>query len=272
MIVQVPTPGMIPLMSTRPAPVRCVEEADGRWLRVVLDAPRGNLLSLDMVTAIDRVLDARAGRPSLRWLTFEGAGGEFSFGAALQEHLPATMPTVFPVTHALLLRLLDLPVPTAALVDGRCLGGGFELALCCDEILATGAAVFGLPEIRVGAFPPVGALLLPLKVGAARAAGSILAGDLREASSWQAAGLVTVVEPGRPLLDAARAWFDARLAPHSAVALSHAARASRAVIRRQVAEALPASSADPRRVARHPRCDGRRARLAHKRPPRWEDR
>ena len=260
-------------MPNRPDLVRCVEEAEGRWRRLVLDAPRGNLLTLEMVRALDGALDDVGRLPSLRWLTIEGSGGEFSFGAALQEHLPAAMATVLPATHSLQRRLLDLPVPTAALVEGRCLGGGFELALCCDEVLANHDAVFGLPEIRVGAFPPVASLLLPLKVGAGRAVGPILAGDLRAAAWWQEAGLVTLVESGRSVLEAARDWFERRLAPHSAVALGHAAWAARDVVRRQVAEGLPGLE---RRyldelLATRDAEEGVRAWL-DKRPPRWEDR
>ena len=58
---------------------------------------------------------------------------------------------------------------TAALVRGRCLGGGFEIALACDFIFAEEYAVFGLPEIALGVFPPAASALLPPRIGTARA-------------------------------------------------------------------------------------------------------
>ena len=137
-------------------PVRLIAEPGG-WLRLQLDAPPGHLLSLVMVQALAGAVQTARDRRGLRWVTVEGSGGEFSYGASIPEHLPESMPEVLAATHRLMRSWLDLPVPTAALVEGRCLGGGFELALCCDDIIATASASFGLPEIRLAAIPPVAA-------------------------------------------------------------------------------------------------------------------
>ena len=141
--------------------VRSQASHDGAWQRLQLHAPPGNLLSLDLIRALGKALHDLESTPGITWLTIEGAGEEFSFGAKIQEHEPGLMATV-------------LPAPTAALVTGRCLGGGVELALACDDILATDAATFGLPEIRLAAFPPVAAALLPLRVGASRATRAVV--------------------------------------------------------------------------------------------------
>jgi cyclohexa-1,5-dienecarbonyl-CoA hydratase len=254
-------------------PVDRIDERDGRWIRLVLNAPRGNLLTHAMVVALSDALQAATMVPGLRWLTIEGAAGEFSFGADLHEHRPEPMRSVLPATHALLRQWLVAPVPTAALVEGRCLGGGFELALCCDDILASTEAVFGCPEVKVGAFPPIGALLLPLRVGASRAARAIITGDQQPADYWHQAGLVSLVPPGRALQAAAGEWFDSRLAGKSAVALSHAARATRAVVRSQVeplVRTLEAQYLDELLLT-HDAVEGVDAWL-EKRNPRWEDR
>jgi cyclohexa-1,5-dienecarbonyl-CoA hydratase len=253
--------------------VHRIDERGGRWIRLVLDAPRGNLLSLAMVTALAEALAAAAPTPGLRWLTVEGAGGEFSFGADLKEHRPEPMRRVLPATHAMLGAWLEARVPTAALVAGRCLGGGFELALCCDDILAASDATFGCPEVNVGAFAPVGAALLPLRVGASRAARAVITGDHQSAGYWHDAGLVSLVPPGHDLVEAAGEWFDTRLAGKSAVALAHAAWASRAAIRSQ---ALPLVGALERQyldelLKTRDAVEGVDAWL-EKRPPRWEDR
>src|SRR4029453_16522162 len=114
--------------------------------------------------------------PHLKLVTFEGAGADFSFGASIPEHAPAEIGRVLPEAHALIYALLDLPVVTAALVRGRCLGGGFEIALACDFIFAEQSAVFGLPEIALGVFPPAASALLPARVGTARATGASVTG------------------------------------------------------------------------------------------------
>jgi cyclohexa-1,5-dienecarbonyl-CoA hydratase len=226
-----------------------------------------------MVRELGRVLADAAAAPGLRWLTVEGAGGEFSFGADLDEHRAEPMRTVLPETHALLRQWLSVPVPTAALVEGRCLGGGFELALCCDDILAASDATFGCPEVNVCAFSPIGALLLPLRAGASRAARAIITGDHQSANYWHEAGLVSLVPPGHDVRVSAAEWFDSHLARKSAVALSHASRASRALLRAQaepLIEALERQYLDEL-LATHDASEGVAA-FFEKRAARWQDR
>jgi cyclohexa-1,5-dienecarbonyl-CoA hydratase len=215
-----------------------IVEAGGGWHRLQLDAPPGHILSLAMVQALTAALEEAGRRSGVKWLTIEGSRGQFSYGASIPEHLPARMSEVLPATHRLMRMMLGFPAPTAALVDGRCLGGGFELALCCDDIIATRAASFGLPEIHLAAFPPVAAALLPVRVGASRASRAVVTGDTQPAGYWHDAGLVSIVAESSTLLDGARGWFERHLAPRSAVALSHAAVAARAVWRPAVEHAI----------------------------------
>lgn len=223
---------------SRAALVQTQTERGGAWLRLVMSSHPGNLLSLEMVRALGATLDEVRGTRGLKWLTIEGASGDFSFGARIQEHLPELMRVVLPATHRLFRALLDFPTPTAALVDGRCLGGAFELALACDDIIAGQDAVFGLPEIRLGAFPPAGAALLPLRVGVSRATRAIVSGDVQTAGYWNDAGLVSVVATHATLVEAAGEWFDRHFASRSAVALGHAARASRLTLKASAEPAL----------------------------------
>ena len=213
-------------------------ERHGEWFRVALAAPPGNLLSLDLVHALRRTLDEARQLRRLKWLTVEGRGKDFSFGASIREHLPDVMPRVLSETHRLIRDLLMFPALTTALVQGRCLGGGFELALACDDIIAAADASLGFPEIRLAAFPPAGAALLPLRVGSSRAARAIVTGEPRPAQYWHEAGLLSLVAPHVELVDAAGDWFDRHLAPRSAVALSHAVEASRLTLRAVAEPAL----------------------------------
>jgi cyclohexa-1,5-dienecarbonyl-CoA hydratase len=253
------------------ATIEVMSEHGGSWRRVVLGGGQGNLLSLELIRQLGEQLHALESERGIKWLTIEGRGGEFSYGARIQEHTPDMMQTVLPETHRLIKRLLAFPSPTAALVDGRCLGGGFELALACDDIIATGDAMFGLPEIRLAAFPPVAAALLPLRAGASRATRAIVTGQTQSAAYWHDAGLVSMVAPESSLLDAATAWFDAHLAPHSAVALAHAVAAARLTVRAQAEPAIDRAERDylSGLLKTKDAVEGVNAWL-EKRAPRWE--
>lgn len=252
--------------------VHTITEREGAWMRLVMSTRPGNVLSLEMVRALAVAVDEARSIRGLKWLTIEGADGEFSFGARIQEHVPESMRVVLPATHQLFRALLDFPAPTAALVDGRCLGGGFELALSCDDIIASAEAVFGLPEVRLAAFPPAGAALLPLRVGASRATRAIVTGDVQSAGYWHDAGLVSVVASQATLAEAAGNWFDRHFARRSAVALRYAVRASRLTLKAAAEPALVEAERIylDELLATHDASEGVQAWI-DKREPSWED-
>jgi cyclohexa-1,5-dienecarbonyl-CoA hydratase len=240
---------------------------------VVLHHPKGNIITAEMMGGLSASLGGLAANPHLRLLTIEGAGQDFSFGASVPEHAPGQIEQVLPQAHALIEQLLAFPAPTAALVRGRCLGGGFEIALACDFIFAERSSQFGLPEIALGVFPPAASALLPARVGAARATAAILTGATLTADAWHQAGLVTSISVDGSLDADVDRWFAANLAGRSGAALRHATTAARLNVRDAVHARLPQlerlyldalmQSADAR--------DGIAAFL-EKRPPRWLDR
>lgn len=201
--------------------------------------PKGNIITREIVTGLRAACDDLSRAPALKLITLAPDGPDFSFGASVPEHAPGEIETVLPEMHELIRDLLVLPAPTAAIVRGRCLGGGFELALACDLIMAADDAVCGLPEIALGVFPPVGSVLLPLKVGYARAARAALSGEPQSAQDWAAAGLITLLAPAASLDEAVSAWFDRHLAPHSAAALRHGSAALRLDVHDAVERLLP---------------------------------
>jgi cyclohexa-1,5-dienecarbonyl-CoA hydratase len=200
---------------------------DDSGLRIVFSHSKGNILTGGMVAALRQALAAAKGTAALKLITLEGAGADFSFGASVAEHAPREINRVLPEMHRLVLDLLAAPAPTAAVVRGRCLGGGFELALACDLIFAADDAVLGLPEISLGVFPPVGSALLPLKVGLSRAARAVLSGQALPAADWKAAGLIDFLAPAPSLQAEVDRWFGLYLASKSAAALRHATTAVR---------------------------------------------
>ncbi|MBZ5556485.1 MAG: enoyl-CoA hydratase/isomerase family protein [Acidobacteriia bacterium] len=211
----------------------------GGHLRLVIDEPKANLVSIAVMRELRRALAGVHGMPALKLVTIEGAGDHFSFGASVEEHRPGVIHTALTELHGLIGELLATPAPTAAIVRGRCLGGGFELALACDLVFAGTTAMLGVPEITLGVFPPAAAALLPLRVGASRAASAVLTGRTAPVEAWTAAGLIEVTAPPQELGAAVDHWFEAHLAPRSSAALRFAALASRATLRRQVSMVLP---------------------------------
>jgi cyclohexa-1,5-dienecarbonyl-CoA hydratase len=221
-------------------PIDIAFNGDNTRAALTLRHPTGNIITAGMIAALRAGLEDLAQERHLRLVTLEGQGGDFSFGASVPEHAPGDIERVLPEMHGLVLDLLALPAPTAAVVRGRCLGGGFELALACDLIFAAEDAVFGLPEIALGVFPPAASVLLPRRVGAARAISAVLTGDTRTAAEWHASGLIELVVPAGELTGAVDAWFDRTLGRWSAEALRHAVRAARAPIDAAARAELPA--------------------------------
>jgi len=201
--------------------------------------PKGNIVTVEMIRALTQAVESVSENPHLKLVTIEGTGADFSFGASIPEHAPSEIGAVLPEAHALVYALLDLPAVTAAVVRGRCLGGGFELALACDFIFAGESASFGLPEIALGVFPPAASALLPLRIGAARATSAILTGDTLPAADCLRIGLLEAVVPDASLSEWVERWYEAHLEPRSAAALRHATAAARLSIGRHVRAMLP---------------------------------
>jgi cyclohexa-1,5-dienecarbonyl-CoA hydratase len=240
--------------------------------RLEIPHSKGNLVSAAAVAALRESLDGVKGDPHIKLIALEGRGPDFSFGASIPEHAPGEIERVLPDMHKLVFDLLDAPAPTAAIVRGQCLGGGFELALACDFIFAAEDAVLGLPEVKLGVFPPAGAALLPARVGAARAARAVLTGETRPAAEWHAAGLVALVAPAARLANEIERWFNTHLKPRSAAALRHAALAARFALREQVARTLPAlEQIYLSRLMRTADAAEGVAAFMEKRAPRWRD-
>ena len=221
------------------SPVGVSFDRDHTRVAFTLRHPTGNIITARTIAALAAGLESAAANPHLKLLTVEGAGPDFSFGASIPEHTPGLIGNVLPAMHRLIFHMLDAPVVTAAIVRGRCLGGGFELALACDLIFAADDAVFGLPEIALGVFPPAASALLPYRVGGALATRTVLTGESRSAAEWHRAGLIEAIAPSVALGSCVDDWFATHLAPRSAAALRHAASAARLALVAHVRRTLP---------------------------------
>ncbi|MEX2662412.1 MAG: enoyl-CoA hydratase/isomerase family protein [Vicinamibacterales bacterium] len=208
--------------------LRVERDREGAHLRLILDRPKGNIVTAGMIGELREALATVRAGTGLKLITLEAAGPHFSYGASVEEHVADRIAEVLPELNAAVLDLLRAPAPTLAVVRGRCLGGGFELVLACDMVFAADDALFGVPEIGLGVFPPAAAALLPLRVGTSRAARAVVGGEALPAHWWAAAGLVDRIVASSALDGEVDDWFATQLAPRSAAALAHAAEATRA--------------------------------------------
>jgi enoyl-CoA hydratase len=173
-------------------------EREGACAWVTLDRPPLNLIVPEMVEGIRRTFEALRRDAGVRAAVITGAGRATTAGMQLQvlrELTPGGAKTFIASLHEAIALVHDAPFPTVCMVNGACLGAGFELAMACDLRTASTEALLGLPEIRVGIPSVIEAALLPGLVGPGRAAEMLLTGDpvpARQALDW---GLVNRVAP-----------------------------------------------------------------------------
>jgi cyclohexa-1,5-dienecarbonyl-CoA hydratase len=243
----------------------------GAVLRVVLDAPPGNILDIALLARLNRRLALEGSLPSLKGIVFEGAGSHFSYGISIEEHRPGRVGEMLRTFHALFRTLHRLDRVLIAVVRGRCLGGGLELASFCHRVFAHPAARLGQPEIDLGVFPPVASVILPLRCGQAAAEEICLTGRIY--SAREALRLRLVDEIAADPRRAADRWITKHLLPKSAAALARAVRAVRLRINGTVLKDLAVTERlyldDLMRT--HDAREGIEAFLA-KRSPKWKDR
>jgi len=243
---------------------------DGAFWRVTFGGARGNILDRATMQELSAVfLRARDARP-LKAICLEGAGRDFSFGASVQEHRPAEVPTMLTALRTCVLSLLDSHVVVLAAVRGQCLGGGLELASVCHRVFATPDATLGQPEIALGAFAPLASIVLPTRVGRTHAEDLCLTGRTISADTALSIGLVDKIATDPAL--AALTWARIHLAARSASSLRLAVRAIRADLTARIRSELPVLEAlyIEELKATSDAVEGVRAFL-EKRPPVWKD-
>ncbi len=170
------------------------ELKDGVAMLTLNRAPL-NWLNIEMMEEINSYFEGLMKEKSLKLLVIQAAGKAFSVGVEVADHLGDLAPKMIATFHRMF-RLMDsLKVPSLAVVNGSALGGGCELALYCDMVIATEKSKFGQPEIQVGVFPPIAALVFPRIIGRKKAMELVLAGDTIGAQEALSLGLINKVVP-----------------------------------------------------------------------------
>ena len=235
-----------------------------------------NALNREVLEDITRVIREIRHDPSVRVLIITGAGDRaFVAGAdiAAMAQMSAADGLEFSrLGHRTMSSLEDLPIPVIAAVNGFALGGGTELALACDLIVASEKARFGQPEINLGVIPGFGGTQrLAHRIGHAKARELIMTGEMLDAKSALALGMVSQVVAPDQLIAAARALAD-KLVGKSAFALRQAKAALRAAATMEEDAGLRfEQEAFGVAFASEDRVEGTSAFVA-KRPPVWKHR
>ena len=163
--------------------------------RITLNLPPLNIIDIPMLGEIRSAITRIQLEKDVKVLVIDHQGKAFSAGVSIRDHTPDKVSEMIEKFHGLFRLLHSLALPTLALVDGMALGGGCELATFCDMVIASDRATFGQPEIKVGVFPPVAAVVFPHMIGRNRALELLLTGDVVDAAEAKALGLINKVFP-----------------------------------------------------------------------------
>ncbi|HSS22711.1 MAG TPA: enoyl-CoA hydratase-related protein [Pyrinomonadaceae bacterium] len=174
---------------------------EDRVALLTLARPPVNILNIAMMREINHALYECAQQREVVAVVFAADPDcrAFSAGVAVEEHAEDTIFQMLDSFHGIFRNLEQIARPTLAVVDGAALGGGCELIAACDIVIASERARFGQPEIKLGVFPPVAAVLLPRIIGEKRARELILTGELIEAQEALRLGLVNYLLPPQQL-------------------------------------------------------------------------
>jgi enoyl-CoA hydratase/carnithine racemase len=194
---------------------RVTGESDGRvrvdvregcaW--VTLDRPPLNLFTAGLVETLRQAFEPLTRDPAVRAAVITGAGRAMTGGMQVQvlrDLDVAGARALISGLHEAIQVVHEAPFPTVCMMNGACLGAGFELAMACDLRVAAAGAIMGLPEVRVGVPSVIEAALLPGLVGPGRAAELLLTGETVAAEQALAWGLVNRVVPRDALETATR--------------------------------------------------------------------
>ncbi len=166
-----------------------VEQSDG-VARITFARPKHNVLDIEMMNELNGQLEDMAADNDLKCVAIFGEGPSWCAGVEVADHKPEMVDEMIATFNRIFERIDKLEVPTIAVVHGACLGGGMEVAIACDIVVASKSAIFGQPEIKLGFLPPYAAIRLPHLVGPAKAIEVCTTGKRYTAEEAQQIGFV----------------------------------------------------------------------------------
>jgi cyclohexa-1,5-dienecarbonyl-CoA hydratase len=195
-----------------------------RVATIVLNRPPLNILNLEMLAELNAAWD-EIDDIKCQIVVISAAGDQaFSAGVHVADHASERLDRMLSKFHRLVRRIFETDRITIAAIHGHTLGGGAELAMVCDFIVAAEDAQIGLPEISLACYPPVAAAYLPRAIGFHRASELVLLGEPLSATDAERVGIITRVVPGDKLATTVDEYVDRLLTKSSAaVALAKGA-------------------------------------------------
>ena len=188
-----------------------------RVASIVLNRPPLNIIQLEMLedlnAAWSEVEDLRAQVA----VVSSAVDCAFSAGVDVAEHMPGRIERMIEKFHHFVQRIRKSDCITIAAIHGHTLGGGAELAMMCDLIVAADDARLGQPEISLGCYPPVAVAYLPGAIGLHKASEMVLIGEPITAAEAERIGLINKVVPRANLGETVDGYVDQLLAKSSAV-------------------------------------------------------
>src|SRR3990172_6415070 len=162
---------------------------------VSMNRPPLNVLHNPMMDEFNRLLETTLSDKNLAALVLRATGKAFSAGVDVSDHSADKVADMIRLFHGIFRELAATDALTIAAVQGAALGGGCELACFCDIVLASERAKFGQPEVQVGVFPPVAAVLFPVQIGIKKAIELTALGTTIDAAEAHRIGLVNQIYP-----------------------------------------------------------------------------
>jgi len=169
---------------------------------LTLNRPKQNIMNIDMLGEIARAIESLSTREDVRLILLDAAPecvGYFSLGVGAEGYTQQMVFQMMDAFHNIFRAMMEISKPVLAVVEGVASGAGAELAAFCDLVVATENAQFRQPEIKLGVFPPLGAVVYPRVIGPRRAMELLLTGDPISAVQAQQMGLVNRVVPREKL-------------------------------------------------------------------------
>jgi cyclohexa-1,5-dienecarbonyl-CoA hydratase len=173
-------------------------DATGIVAHLTLNRPKQNIMNIGMLREMVRAIEGLSTREDVRMILLDAAPeceGFFSLGVGAEGYTSQMVFQMMDAFHNVFRTMMEISKPVLAVVDGVASGAGAELAAFCDLVVATEHAQFRQPEIKLGVFPPLGAVVYPRVIGPRRAMELLLTGDPINASQALQMGLVNRVVP-----------------------------------------------------------------------------
>jgi len=169
---------------------------EGETAFLTINRPPVNILNISTMEEMNDALDSLIGNSSVKVLVVSGTGEKaFSAGVDVSDHTEDKVDRMLEVFHGIFRKMSKLDQVTVAAIKGLTLGGGCEVAIFCDTIIATENTKIGQPEIKLAVFPPIALLLFPKLVGLKRASELLLSGKVIDATEAERIGLINKVVP-----------------------------------------------------------------------------